>query len=77
MQAPVAALDVDGLNVVTVGLVLFAAASILMGVFYDALVARGNGWWLWVGICGFGLGLLGLLYCWNRRRRRLAGERLD
>lgn len=75
VQAPVAALDVDGLNVVTIGLVLFGVASILAAIFHPQLAARGDGWWLWVAVSGFVLGLFGLLYCIRRRRRRLKSSR--
>jgi hypothetical protein len=74
VQAPVAPVDVDGLNVVITGTSAFAAASVLSGMFYADLSARGDGWWLGVCIAGFGLGLVGLAYCWNRRRRRRAGR---
>ena len=73
VQAPVAPMDVDGLNVVITGTAAFAVASVLGVIFYADLSARGDGWWLGVCIAGFGLGLVGLLYCWNRRRRRRAG----
>ncbi len=75
-QAPVPALDVDGLNVVSIGTVLFAVASVLAAVFYPRLSAAGNGWWLGVCVSGFLLGLIGLAYCFTlRSRRRLKGER--
>lgn len=74
VQAPVAPVDVDGLNVVVTGTLAFAVASVLAGVFYADLAVRGDGWWLGVCISGFVLGLVGLLYCWNRRRRRRAGH---
>lgn len=77
VQAPVAPLDVDGLNVVGIGLVLFAVAAGVCLLLHDTLVARGDGWWLWVCLTGFGLGLLGLGYCVRRRRQRRAGERSD
>jgi hypothetical protein len=74
VQAPVAPMDVDGLNVVVTGTLAFTVASVLAGAFYADLAARGDGWWLGVCISGFVLGLVGLLYCWNRRRRRRAGH---
>lgn len=70
-------MDVDGLSVVTTGIVCFALASIGCLVFRGRLESAGNGWWLWVCLTGFGLGLLGLRYCWNRRRRRQAGLLTD
>lgn len=74
VQAPVAPMDADGLGVVTGGTVVFAAASVVAGIFYADLSARGDGWWLGACIAGFVLGLLGLAYCWNRRRRRQTGD---
>lgn len=75
VQAPVPALDVDGLNVVTIGLVVFGVASVLAAIFQPQLAARGDGWWLWVAVSGFGLGLIGLAYCVRRRRKRLTSSR--
>ncbi len=76
-QAKVAPMDVDGLSVVMIGIVGFALASMGCLVFRSALQSAGHGWWLWVCLTGFGLGLIGLLYCWNRRRRRQAGLLTD
>ena len=73
VQAPVPAVDVDGIRVVTVGTCLFAVASVLAFLLRPRLVDDGRGWWLWVCVCGFGLGLVGLLYCWNRVRQRRSG----
>lgn len=70
VQAPVAALDVDGLTLVIIGTVAFALATIGFALFRGRLEAAGHGWWLGVGISGFALGLAGLAYCWGRRRRR-------
>ncbi|HEY5980811.1 MAG TPA: DUF2530 domain-containing protein [Microlunatus sp.] len=69
-QAEVPPLDVDGVQAATVGTVVFAIASVIMAVGYDRLVAAGDGWWLGVGISGFGLGLISLGYTISRRRRR-------
>ncbi|SDR84773.1 Protein of unknown function [Friedmanniella luteola] len=70
VQAPVPAVDVDGLRVVAVGTVLFAVAAVLTGLRRDQLVAAGHEDWFGVCVSGAGLGLLGLLYCWNRVRQR-------
>ncbi len=67
-----AAVDVDGIRVVTVGTALFAAAAVVTGVMHDELAAQGRGWWFAVCLSGSGLGLVGLLYCWNRVRQRRA-----
>ena len=69
-QAEVPPLDVDGVQAATVGTVAFAVASVIMAVGYDWLAAAGDGWWLGVGVCGFGLGLISLGYTISRRRRR-------
>ena len=70
VQAPVPAVDADGIRVVSVGTVLFMVASVVLGLLHPQLVAAGRGWWLLVCLSGAGLGLIGLLYCWNRVRRR-------
>jgi hypothetical protein len=74
VQAPVPVMDVDGFNVTTLGIIVFAVASVLAGVFYDDLQRHGNGWWLGVCISGLGLGLVGMVYCLYRRSRRRAGR---
>jgi len=70
VQAPVPAVDADGLRVVSVGTALFAVAAVVLALLRPSLLAAGRGWWLWVCVSGFLLGLVGLLYCWNRVRRR-------
>jgi Protein of unknown function (DUF2530) len=73
VQAPVPALDIDGLAVVTVGTVIFALVSAALAIGYDWLAAHGHGSWLQISVAGFGLGLIGFAYCWDRRRRRRTG----
>lgn len=70
VQAPVPALDVDGMTAVVIGVAVFALASILLALFGGPLDAAGNGWWLGVALSGLGLGLVGLVYTAGRRRRR-------
>jgi hypothetical protein len=41
-----------------------------MAIGYDWLAAHGDSSWLQISVAGFVLGLIGLAYCWNRRRRR-------
>ena len=65
-------LDVAGLAVVTVGTALFGVVSVAMAFGYDWLAAHGHTSWLHISVAGFILGLIGLMYCWNRRRRRRA-----
>ena len=72
VQAPVPALDVDGLAVVTVGTAIFGVVSVLFAFADDWLATHGHGSWLQISVTGFALGLLGLAYCWRRRRRRRA-----
>ena len=74
VQAPVPALDIDGLAVVTVGTAIFGVVSLVLAFAYDWLAAHGHGLWLQVSVAGFALGLVGLAYCWRRRRRRRAVE---
>jgi hypothetical protein len=75
VQAPVAPVDVDGIRVVAVGTVLFALAAVLTGLRRDQLAADGHADWFAICASGAGLGLVGLLYCWNRvRQRRGAGS---
>jgi hypothetical protein len=74
VQAPVRAVDVDGLNVVSIGIVLFGVATVILAIGYADLSVAGRGWWLGVSISGLVLGLVGLAYCVNRRRRRRAGR---
>lgn len=70
VQAPVAAVDVDGLAVVTVGTALFALATVGCLVFRGWLLTHDHQNWIAISLSGFVLGLIGLAYCWNRRRRR-------
>lgn len=74
VQAPVPAVDADGVRVVTVGTALFGVASVVLALLRPQLDAAGRGWWLAVCVCGFLLGLLGIVYCRRlaRRRRRPA-----
>lgn len=70
VQAPVPAVDADGIRVVSIGTALFAVASVVLARMQPQLAAAGRGWWLGVCLSGFALGLVGLLYCSNRVRRR-------
>jgi ABC-type nickel/cobalt efflux system permease component RcnA len=71
VQAPVPPLDVDGLQAASVGTAVFAVVSVVLMIFSDRLEAAGDGWWLGVSLSGVALGLIGLAYCWRRRRTRL------
>lgn len=70
VQAPVPAVDADGVGVVSIGTGLCAVASVVLALLRPELAATGRGWWLAVCLSGFGLGLVGLLYCRNLARRR-------
>ena len=74
VQAPVPPADVDGLAIVTVGTAIFGLVSVVFAFAYDWLAARDQTLWLQVSVAGFVLGLVGLAYCWRRRRRRRAGD---
>jgi hypothetical protein len=68
VHAEVKPLELSGIKTVIVGIVAWAIAFVLVLIFRDDLKKNGDGWWLWVTVAGFGLGLLGLLYCrrrWN------------
>jgi hypothetical protein len=70
VQAPVRALDPDGVAVIGSGTVAFAVGAIVCWLFQAVLVETGRGWYLAVSISGTVLGLAGLAYGLNRRRRR-------
>ena len=74
VQAPVAPADVDGLAVVSVGTAIFGLVSVVFAFAYDWLAARDHTSWLQVSVAGFVLGLIGLMDCWRRRRRRRTGR---
>ncbi len=70
VQAPIAPLDEDGIVVTTVGTIAFAVAAVVLVLLYGRLAAAGDEWWLAVAVAGVVLGLIGLVYCWRRRRAR-------
>ena len=74
VQAPVPPADVDGLAVVTVGTAIFGLVSVVFAFADDWLAAHDHTSWLQVSVSGFVLGLVGLAYCWRRRRRRRVGD---
>jgi hypothetical protein len=71
-QAPVKALDPDGLFVVSIGTGAFAVGTLVCGILYPMLAELGQLWRLWVAVVGLGLGLLALavigLRKWRRKR---------
>ena len=67
-EAPaVRPLDVDGVGAVAIGTVLWAIALICTLIFRTSLNESGRGWWMWVCLSGFVLGLMGLPYVVRRR----------
>ena len=72
VQAPVPPADVDGLAAITVGTAIFGLVSVILAIAYDWLAAHNHFTWLQVSLSGFALGVVGLAYCWRRRRRRRA-----
>ena len=76
-QAPVKALDPDGIGVTSVGTAAFAVATALCWVFRTALAASHHTWFLWVAATGTALGLIALalgLVSGRRRRRSSADD---
>jgi hypothetical protein len=57
----------DAVVPVTVGTVVWAIALIVVFLLRGRLEAHGAGWWVWVCVTGFVLGVFG---CWWVRRRR-------
>lgn len=72
VQAPVRALDPDGVGIITLGTISFGIASLVCWLNLAALNAIGQGWWLGVCLVGLALGLLGLTIAITRYRRRKA-----
>ncbi len=70
VQAPVRALDPDGVAVVTSGTIAFAVAAGICWTQYDALRSNDDGWWLWVSVAGTLIGAVGLAFSLVRRSRR-------
>ena len=65
--------DVDGVRTVQVGTAVFFVAFLALLPFYGRLEEDGHTWWLWMCLCGVGLGLFGLEYC-RRRRNHLPSQ---
>jgi hypothetical protein len=76
LVADVEPLDVTGLRTITVGTLFFLVAGLALLPFRDDLRADDRGWWLWVCVAGFGLGVFGYFYC-LRRARHLHGDSTD
>ncbi len=75
VQAPVRALDADGVAVVSTGTIAFVTAAVVCWLARADLEAMGKLWYLGVSLTGTALGLAGLsfsLYRKLRRRRNLS-----
>ena len=77
VQAPVRALDPDGVAVVTAGTVAFAVGAVVCWLNLAQLTATGKGWYLGVAVTGAVLGLLGLAWGLFRKVRRRRSGRVD
>ena len=78
VQAPVRALDPDGIAVVGSGTAAFAAGAIACWFFLEPLTVTGRAWYLWVAITGTVIGAIGLgvgLFRGRKRQRRHRGAR--
>ena len=74
VQAPVRALDADGVTVVSAGTVAFAVAALVCWWARADLEATGKLWYLGVSLTGAVLGLVGLGFgLYRKLRRRAAG----
>jgi uncharacterized protein DUF2530 len=77
VHAEVKPLDLSGIPSVIVGIIAWAIAFVVVLIFRDDLERKGDGWWLWVTVTGFGLGLIGLAYCRRRWAAIQAGHRSE
>ncbi len=68
-----APLDLDGVTAVLVGTIAWAVATVVLLLLREQLAESDREWWVWVGVSGVGLGLIGL---WYTRRRRAAIARV-
>jgi formate/nitrite transporter FocA (FNT family) len=75
VHAEVKPLDLSGIPSVIAGIVAWAIAFVVVLIFRDELAKDGLEWWLWVTVAGFGLGLIGLVYCRRRWNAIQAGHR--
>lgn len=75
--ADVEPLDLDGVRTMLVGTLAWLVGLVALLPFRDRLEAAGQGWWIWVCVAGFGLGLVGWDHCRRRRRQRAEGKDPD
>ena len=62
---PTEPLDIDGVRATTVGTAVWATAFLVL-LLTGVRFGDSNGWWLWVCIAGFGIGLIAIAF--TRRR---------
>ncbi len=74
VQAPVRALDPDGVAVVTTGTVGFAIGAVVCWWLAPDLAAAGKQWYFMVSVTGTVIGLLGLAFGLFRKSRRNRGR---
>ena len=60
-------LDVDGVAAVVVGTAIWGVLLIVGLLLHTRLQAADRGWWIWVAVAGFLLGLAGLAFVVRRR----------
>jgi len=78
VQAPVRALDPDGVAVVSIGTIAFAVATGILWTAIPELTATDQLWHLWVAATGTGMGVLGLSFgIFRSQRRKRAGSDPD
>jgi hypothetical protein len=66
-------MEIDEVRLIAIGTVAWAIALIVMLPFHSGLSAHGHGDWPWICVAAIGGGLLGMWYCWRRRRRTSDG----
>lgn len=77
IQAPVRALDPDGLAVVSAGTAAFGVGIVLCVIFQIPLANSDRSWYLWVAVIGTIIGLIGLATVLIQRRLHLHTKRPD
>ncbi|PFG17482.1 uncharacterized protein DUF2530 [Propionicimonas paludicola] len=75
VQAPVRALDPDGVAVVSVGTAAFAISTGILWTAIPQLIAADQLWHLWVAATGTVMGVFGLSFgIFRSRRRKRSGD---
>ncbi len=71
VQAPVKALEEDGINVGVVGTICFAIGVVWLTFQYQSLKESNTLWYLWTAITGLILGVCFTVWTFLRKRRRI------